>query len=109
VRRRNSWGLLALSILSVGAIAIAWLCLTRIEMNRLGARIPSPWLLLLPVTTLYWAWRWADGVRHVTARRTSTRTAFLLVLLGPFGIAIVQAGFNRLQARHSSGGTPLLR
>jgi hypothetical protein len=99
VQRRNSWGLLALSILSVGAFAIAWLCVTRVEMNRLGARIPSPWLLVLPVTAIYWAWRWADGVRHVTARRTSRTTAFVLVLLGPPGQALVQASFNRLQPR----------
>ncbi len=99
MRRRSCWGLLALSLLSAGAIAIVWLCVTRVEMNRLGARIPSPWLLVIPVTAVYWAWRWADGVRLVTARRTSKRTAFALVMLGPPGIAIVQAAFNRLQRR----------
>ena len=96
MRRRSGWAIVALSVASAGAYAIAWLCQTRAEMNRLGARIPSPWLLVVPVAALYWAWCWAEGVRHVTAGRISTGGAFAWVLLGPIGMARVQAGFNAL-------------
>jgi hypothetical protein len=98
MRRRSGWLVLALIVASGGAYAVAWLIETRAELNRLGARIPPPWLLaLVPVGLLYWAWCWAEGVRHVSAGRTSTVGAFLAIsLLGPIGIALVQRRFNRL-------------
>ena len=96
MRRRHALAIIALSLASAGAYAIAWLVETRREMNQLGARIPSPWLLAVPITALYWAWCWSEGVRHVTAARTTTGAAFCLWLLGPVGFAVIQARFNAL-------------
>jgi hypothetical protein len=97
MRTRAPSAVIGWSVASGGAYAVAWLCQTRGEMNRLGARIPSPWLLAVPVAALYWAWCWAEGVRHVTAGRTSTLAAFALLCLGgPLGMACVQARLNAL-------------
>lgn len=97
MRRRSSWQVLALTIASGGVFAIAWLVQTRTDMQKLGARIPSPWLLVTPVTALYFAWCWAEGIRLVTAGRISTVRAFLAIcLLGPIGMALVQARLNGL-------------
>ena len=109
MRWRSGWSVLALTIASAGAYAIAWLCQTRTEMNRLGARIPTPWLLVVPITAVYFAWCWAEGVRHVTAGRTSTGTAFLLVLLGPLGVPILQLAFNSLQGSGRARSSPYCR
>ena len=98
MEHRSAWSVLALSLASAGAYSVAWLCQTRREMNRLGARIPSPWLLVFPVTALYFAWCWAEGVHHVTAGRTPAGRAFALALLGPPGCAALQAAFNALSA-----------
>lgn len=101
MRRRSGLAVLALSLASALAFAVVWLCQTRRDMNRLGARIPTPWLLVTPITALYFAWCWAEGARHVTAGRISTIGAFLLVcLLGPIGMAQLQETFNAL----SDGG-----
>lgn len=100
MRYRSGLAVLILSLVSAGAFAIAWLVHTRRDMNRLGARIPSPWLLVTPITALYFAWCWAEGARHVTAGRISTARAFLsLCLLGPFGMARLQETFNALSDR----------
>jgi hypothetical protein len=100
MRRRSATGVLTLTIASAGAFAIAWLCQTRADMLRLGARIPTPWLLVTPITALYFVWCWAEGVRHVTAGRISTVRAFLSIcLLGPLGMASVQERFNALSDR----------
>jgi hypothetical protein len=96
VRHRNGFSLIAWWIASAGLYELLWLGETRLEMNRLGARIPSMWLLVVPMSALYWAWCWAEGVRHVTAGRTSVLAAFLLWLLGPFGMALLQGRFNAL-------------
>ena len=96
VKRRAAWSVLVLVLASAGAYAIAWLVETRREMNQLGARIPSPWLLALPVTALYWLWCWAEGAELVTARRPPALVAFALVLGGPIGLAFAQRAFNAL-------------
>ena len=107
MRRRSGLGVLALVIASAGGFAIAWLCQTRADMVRLGARIPTPWLLVTPITALYFAWCWAEGVRHVTAGRISTVRAVLAIcLLGPIGMARIQVRFNALS---DSGRAPSRR
>jgi len=107
MRRRSPWGVLALTVASAGAFAIAWLVQTRTDMNRLGARIPSPWWLVTPVGALYFAWCWAEGARAITAARISTTRAFAeLCLLGPIGMARLQAAFNALA---DSGRAPSAR
>lgn len=107
MRRRSGWCVLALTIASAGGFAIAWLCQTRADMTRLGARIPTPWLLVTPITALYFVWCWAEGVRQVTAGRISTLGAALSVcVLGPFGMARLQRRFNALS---DSGRAPSAR
>ncbi|MBL9012603.1 MAG: hypothetical protein JNL83_00410 [Myxococcales bacterium] len=101
VQRRSGLAVLVLSLASALAFAVVWLCQTRRDLNRLGARIPTPWLLATPITALYFLWCWAEGARHVTAGRISTVGAFLaLCLLGPLGMARLQETFNAL----SDGG-----
>ncbi len=107
MRRRSGWAVLALSIASAGGFAIAWMCQTRADMIRLGARIPSPWLLATPITALYFVWCWAEGVRQVTAGRITTLRAYLAIcLLGPIGMAHLQLRFNALS---DSGRAPSRR
>ncbi len=97
VRRRSGLAVVSLSVASAFAFCVVWLCQTRRDLNRLGARIPTPWLLVTPITALYFAWCWAEGARHVTAGRISTLSAFLaLCLLGPLGMARLQERFNAL-------------
>ena len=64
MRGRSAHGVVGWSLASAGAYAIVWLVETRREMNQLGARIPSPWLLVFPITALYWAWCWSEGDRQ---------------------------------------------
>lgn len=107
MRRRSGLAVLVLCLASALAFAVVWLCQTRRDMNRLGARIPTPWLLVTPITALYFAWCWAEGARLVTANRITTVSAFLsLCLLGPLGMARLQEGFNALS---DSGRAPSAR
>jgi hypothetical protein len=79
--------------------SVVWLVRTARELNRLGARIPpARWLVALP----YWAWRFAEGTRHASARRIAAPVAFALVLVAPIGAAILQALFNSLQTGRAS-------
>lgn len=91
--------LFLLTIVTFGIYMLVWLVRTKDEMNALGAEVPTGWLLIVPIANVYFMWKYAQGVEHVTKGETPTMTAFLMILLlGFFGTLIVQSKFNGLGA-----------
>jgi hypothetical protein len=87
-----------LSIFTFGIYYIVWLVKTKGEMVRLGADIPSCWLLIIPVVNIYWTWKFAGGVTHVTHGSNSQAVNFVLLwLISVIGAAIIQDSFNKIQ------------
>ena len=85
-----------LSFFTGGIYGIFWLYWTKQEMNRLGAEIPTLWLIWIPFVSIWWLWKWSEGVDVATRGKMSGATAFLLSwLLGSIGYAIVQDAFNK--------------
>jgi hypothetical protein len=99
--RRSIVAVVLLSLVTLGIYAMVWLVKTKREMLASGATdIPTSWLLVVPLAHVYWMWKYAGGVEHVTAGKTSQNTAFLLlVVLGVIGFAIIQDGFNKVADR----------
>ena len=61
---------------------------------------------------IWWQWKWAGGVEHVTSRQAIASVAFILVfLLSSFGIglAIVQSSFNKAIDEGLMGQLPQAR
>ncbi len=86
-----------LSLCTCGFYFIYWFVSTKTEMNRLGADIPTAWLLIIPFANIYWVWRWSQGVEKVTKGALSAVSALLLSwLLSFIGGAIIQSYFNRV-------------
>jgi len=103
MKNRNPLAALLLSIVTFGIYGIVWQVKTKGEMNKLGANIPTAWLLIVPLVNLYWLWTYSKGVEKVTNGAYSGAVAFLLLFfLGIIGMAIIQAEFNKLAA----GATP---
>jgi hypothetical protein len=95
--RRSVIAVLLLSLVTFGIYFLVWMVMTKNEMNRQGANIPTALLLIIPLVNIYWMWKYAEGVELVTDRRMSGPVAFLVLwLLGIIGGAIVQSEFNRL-------------
>jgi hypothetical protein len=70
---------------------------TKDEMNTQGAQIPTAWLIIVPIVSIWWMWKFAEGVGIVTKGKTSGAIAFvLLFLLGVIGMAIIQSGLNQV-------------
>ncbi len=64
-------------------------------MNGRGNRIPAAWLLIVPIVSIWWMWKYAVGVEEVTRYALNRHGAFwLMFLLGSIGDAIVQNPFN---------------
>lgn len=98
MRHRGPIAVFFLSIITLGIYALYWQVSTKNEMNRLGASIPTAWLILIPfVGGLYWSWKYCEGVGQVTQGQLSGVLAFvLLAFLGLIGMSIIQNEFNKL-------------
>ena len=109
MKHRSPLAVFFLPIITLGIYGIVWQVKTKNEMNKLGADIPTAWLLIVPFVNWYWLWRYSEGVEKVTKGETSTVLSFvLLFLLGIVGFAILQNEFNKVgdQPAGVAVGTP---
>jgi hypothetical protein len=98
---------IVLSIITFGIYALVWMVKTKNEMNTQGANIPTAWLLIVPIVSIWWMWKYAGGVEHVTRGKFSQVISFILLwLLSLIGMAIIQDAFNKSA---SAGGLPNAR
>jgi hypothetical protein len=97
--KRSVAAVIILSIITFGIYQLVWTVKTKGEMNQQGANIPTAWFIIVPVANIWWMWKWAGGVEHVTKGKTGQAIAFILLfLLGFIGAAIIQDGFNKSTA-----------
>jgi hypothetical protein len=104
--QRSPAAVFFLSLITFGIYSIVWQVKTKNELNKLGAEIPTAWLLIVPLANLYWIWKYAEGVEQVSKGKvTAVLTLILLLLLSIVGMAILQGEFNKL-ATGSAPATP---
>ncbi len=96
MKRRNPIAVLLLPFITFGIYSLVWEVKTKCEMNRIGAQIPTAWLIIIPLVNIWWMWKYCEGVEQVTKGKTTQVIAFLLLfLLGMIGMAIIQDSFNK--------------
>ena len=97
MKSRNPLAVLILSFVTFGIYGIYWQVKTKGEMNRLGAEIPTAWLIIIPFVNIYWLWKYSEGVEKITEGKTTAPVAFMLeMLLAIIGMAILQIEFNKV-------------
>jgi hypothetical protein len=98
MRRHNIVLWILLVFFTGGICSLVWLVRTKNDMNSVGQKIPTAWVLLIPfLGALWFHWKWSQGVENVTEGNSTTFGTFLLVLfLGFIGQAIVQSNLNKL-------------
>ncbi|HKE16695.1 MAG TPA: DUF4234 domain-containing protein [Kofleriaceae bacterium] len=114
MRERSVLGVVLLTFITCGLYAIYWFVATKREMVERGADIPTAWLLVIPFVNIWWQWKWAGGVEHVTRGRMTQVTSFVLLFVlslfgvGFIGMAVVQSALNEA-IRHEPGQIPHAR
>jgi len=107
MKHRNPAAVFFLSLITFGIYAFVWHVKTKGELNRLGANIPTAWLLIVPLANLYWIWKYCEGVEQVTNGQISAVLALiLLLLLSIVGLAILQSEYNKLNLQPVGVGNP---
>ena len=95
--KRSPAAVFFLPFITFGIYSLVGFVKTKEEMNAKGAKIPTAWLLLVPLANFYWLWVYAKGVEKVTKGATGAMGNFLLNLfLGPIGMTITQSQFNKV-------------
>lgn len=105
MKNRNPIAIILLPFITLGIYSIYWLVSTKIEMNKRGAKIPTAWLLIVPMVNLWWMWKYSEGVEYITSNKLSGALSFILLyLLGFIGQAIVQDSFNKIPVTEFTEG-----
>lgn len=96
MQNRSPIAVFLLSMVTGGIYSWYWLVKTKTEMNTMGEKIPTAWIWLIPcVGSIWWIWKYSEGVEHVTHNKVSGVLAFILLFcLGTIGEAIIQNYFN---------------
>lgn len=97
VKRRNIILVYLFIFITFSFYTLYWIVATKNEMNKLGASIPTAWLLILPIGNVYWLYRYSEGFAKVVKKDNNTILWFLLsVFIGIVMPAVVQSGLNKL-------------
>ena len=97
MEKRSPISVALLTLVTLGIYGIVWQVKTKGEMNKLGADIPTAWLLIIPIVNIYWLWKYSEGVERVTKGQLSAILSFVVMyLVGFVGMAIVQDSFNKI-------------
>lgn len=97
MKQRNPIAVALLPFVTFGIYSIYWQVVTKIELNKKGATIPTAWLLVVPIVNIWWLWKYSEGVDKITNGKMSAVISFILLfLLGFIGSAIIQDSFNQL-------------
>lgn len=106
MKQRSPVAVILLPFVTFGIYSIYWLVSTKIEMTKLGAKIPTAWLIIVPLANIWWYWKYSEGVDSITNSKISNVMAFiLLLLLGFIGQAIIQDSFNNVSASTVANGS----
>ncbi len=86
-----------LSILTFGIYGIYWFIATKNEMNEQGAKIPTAWLLVLPIVNIYWSYKYCEGFSTTIKKDNNAIVWFLVYMVVGFVMpAIIQSELNKL-------------
>jgi hypothetical protein len=107
MKKRSPAAVLLLPFVTFGIYSWYWSVKTKGEMNKQGEHIPTAWIWLIPlVGSIWWYWKYSEGVEHVTKGKMEKIIAFiLLMLLGMIGEAIIQDTFNNLDTAEVADNT----
>jgi PKD repeat protein len=96
IKKRNIFLVYLFSIITFGIYAIYWFVVTRNEINKFGAQIPTPWLLIVPIANLYWLYKYAEGFSaKVKGDNNTILWALLFIFVGIITPGIVQSELNK--------------
>lgn len=96
VMRRKQLGTLLLCMF-IPLFGVYWLVETKNELKkRTGMPLLSGWWIAVPFGSIYFLWKWSQGVEKATGFKQMNAFLFML-FIAPYGIWVLQGKFNELE------------
>ncbi|MDQ3065084.1 MAG: hypothetical protein M3Q36_02335 [bacterium] len=90
-------GALIMVLVGVGYSLYWYISTAKVLRQQTNLNIPNAILLIIPLISYLWMWRYSKAVEVYTNSKYQTALAFvLLALLGPIGMGILQDVYNKL-------------
>jgi len=94
--KREFMHLALLTVFTLGFYSIYWAIVTKRELNRAGADIPSSILLFIPIANLYFWYRYAQNYAYIVKKDRSHAETLLYFLVGCLPLISALIGATRL-------------
>lgn len=94
MKRRSPGGVFWLSLFTGGLYSIYWAAETKGNVNRLGAKIPTAFLLWVPLANIWWMWKYSEGVDKVTKGSINKVFVFIMLIFSLIGLPVLQSKYN---------------
>jgi hypothetical protein len=78
---KNPFVVFLLVFVTLGIYAVVWYVKAGREMRRRGADVPTAWLMIIPIVSIYWFIKWCAGVGKVGAMNGFLAALLLIFLL----------------------------
>ena len=89
MKQRSPIAVFLLGLITFGLYSWYWLVKTKGEMNKLGETIPTAWVWLIPFVSIWWMWKYSEGVEHVTGEKLGGVLTFVILYL--LGIIVMRS------------------
>jgi hypothetical protein len=98
MKKRSIAAVVLLPFVTLGIYTIYWFVSTKGELNTKGAKIPTAWLIIIPLVNIWWMWKYYEGAEQVTNSKVN---GVLMFVLGVFitsliSTALCQDAYNNL-------------
>lgn len=105
IKYRNPVAVIIFSVITFGIYALYWVVKTKKEINGLGARIPTAWLVIIPIVNIYFFYKYAEGFSLFVKKDNNPILWFLFYLvIAPVAMLFVQMELNKyVQVPENSG------
>jgi len=97
IKKRNPALVVIFSIITLGIYLLYWIVATKKEIKSLGAKIPSAWLIIVPIGNLYFLYRYCEGFSdYVKKDKMGVVWTLLTLTCFPVMPIIVQIELNKI-------------
>ena len=97
-----------LTIVTFGIYGIIWTVKTKDEINSLGAKIPTAWLMIVPIANIYFVYKYAEGFAAYVLKDKNTILWFLLyIAIAPVAAILMQLELNKYADGGARAGAPV--
>jgi len=98
IKFRNPVTIIILSIITFGIYSIVWAVKTKNEINSLGGKIPTAWLIIIPLMNIYFLYCYSEDFSTYVKKDNQPILWFLLfmVIPPPVGMILIQIELNKL-------------